>query len=116
MQQDNISPASNPIPDPCTCCQENRGTSDCWRRAYQHGRRDFIAEVHSVLAMDYAGHSPDHECDVCRITKAMALMTPSLQMVMNSTADWMITIVSDPVARDSLKAMIAASESAARLN
>ena len=116
MHQHNITPASSPIPDPCICCQENRGTSDCWSQAYQRGRHDFIAEVHAVLATDYAGHDPGHDCDVCRITREMALMTPSLQMVMDSTADWMVTVVSDPVARESLKAMIAASESAERLN
>ena len=116
MQQDNIIPASNPVHGVCTCCQENCGASDCWSQAYQRGKHDFIAEVHAVLATDYEGHSPDHGCDVCCITKAIALMTPSLQTVMESTADWMVTIVSDPAARESLKAMIAASESAERLN
>ena len=95
MQQGNITPSSNPIPGPCTCCQKGNGTAECWTRAYRRGRADFIAEVHSVLATDYEGHSPDHGCDVCRITKAMALMTPSLQTIMDSTADWMITIVAE---------------------
>ncbi len=116
MQQDKITAARDPIPDPCTCCQEGNGIAECWVRAYRQGKMDFIAEVRSVLATDYEGHFPDHDCDVCHITKAIALMTPSLQTIMDSTADWMITIVAEPVARESLKAMIAATEDAERRN
>ena len=68
------------------------------------------------MATDYEGHSPDHDCDVCRITRAIALLTPSLQTIMDGTADWMITMVADPVARESLQAMIAATEDAGRRN
>ena len=116
MQRDNITPASNPVHGACICCQENCGAPDCWSEAYKRGRNDFIAEVHTVLATDYDGHSPDHSCDVCRITKALAMMTPSLQTVMDGTADWMITIVSDPVARESLKTMITLTEESESLN
>ena len=101
---------------PCICCQEGRGTADCWSRAYERGRDDFISEVHNVLAADYEGHPPGHDCDVCHITKSLALLTPSLQEVMDNTADWVITIVSDPEARESLKSMIAATEVAERRN
>ena len=103
-------------PTPCTCCQEGHGTSDCWSQAYERGRHDFISEIHTVLATDFEGHHPGHDCDVCHITRAMALRTPSLQEVMQDTTDWFITIVSDPEARESLKSMIAATEDAERRN
>ena len=103
-------------PTPCPCSQQGLGTTDCWTRAYDRGRQDFISETHTVLATDYQGHPPGHDCDVCRITRAIAQMTPSLQELMESTADWFITIVSDPVARQSLKQMIVAAEDAERRN
>ena len=103
-------------PQPCTCSQQGLGTTDCWARAYDRGRQDFISEIQSVLATDYEGHHPGHDCDVCHITRAMALLTPSLQEVMQDTTDWFITIVSDPEARASLKSMIAATEDAERRN
>ena len=116
MQKDDSTPASSIAADPCLLRQENRGSSNCWSQAYQRGQRDFISEIHTVLATDYGGHSPDLDCDVCRITKALAMMTPSFLTVMDSTTDWLITIVSDPDARESLKTMIFLAEESERLN
>ena len=115
MSQDSTT-EPEPKPTLCTCCQNGQGISECWNNAYQRGRQVFIAEIHSVLATDYQGHFPGHDCDVCRITSAMVQMTPSLRTIMDSTTDWFITIVSDPVARQSLKEMIVAAEDAERRN
>ena len=103
---------TTPMPSPCSCSREGRGTTDCWNRAYDRGRGDLVSEVHLVLDTGFEGHAPGHDCVVCGMQRAMAAQNPELAAIPRLIHEGLQAMVGDPARRGALRALLDAADAA----